>query len=254
MAANDRLRDAMMRANLDLEDLARQIDVDPKTIERWITKGRTPYAKSRAKVAAIVGEAQSYLWPDAFDEKQRAEISESELVKLYQRRTQVEHETWTRLLDQAEKHLDVLVFAGLFFPEQQPDLAKTLCQKSKAGTQVRLLLGDPAGEQVAKRGAEEGIGDAIPAKILNVLSFYESHVEHECFDVRLHDTALYNSIYRFDDDMLVNSHVHSLPAAHAPVFWLRRLPGGALFETYADSFDRIWSGAVRAWDRLGAEC
>ncbi len=248
VAANERLRDALMRADLDIEGLARHLHVDPKTVERWITKNRVPYAKSRSKVSALLGETQSYLWPHAFDEQQRAEISESELVKTYQRRTQVEHDTWARLVDRAEHHLDVLAFAGLFFPEQQRDLAETLCQKAQAGTSVRILLGDPDGENVARRGAEENIGDAMAAKVHNVLSFYESHAEHGCFDIRFHDTALYNSIYRFDDDMLVNSHIYSVPAAHAPVFWLRRLPGGALFDTYADSFDRIWSGAVGAWN------
>ncbi len=251
VASNERLRDAMMRAGLDVEGLARELDVDPKTVERWITKGRAPHRKSRAKAAAILGETQSFLWPDAFDEMQRSEISESELVKIYHRRTQVEHDTWARLLDQAEGHLDVLALAGLFFPEQQRDLAATLCKKAKAGTKVRILLGDPNGESVVRRGAEEGIGGAMAAKVHNVLSFYESHAGHDCFEIRFHDTTLYNSIYRFDDDMLVNSHIYGVHAAHAPVLWYRRLPGGAMFDAYADSFDSIWFGAVRAWDRLG---
>ncbi len=247
LAANERLRDALMRSDLDTEGLARKLAVDPKTVERWITKNRLPYAKSRTKVAAILREPQSYLWPDAFDETERAQISESELIKLYQRRTQVEHDTWARLVEQAEDHLDVLAFAGLFFPEQQRDLAETLCQKAQAGTSVRILLGDPEGEHVARRGAEEGIGDAMAAKVRNVLSFYEAHAGHGCLDIRFHDTTLYNSIYRFDDDMLVNSHIYSVPAAHAPVLWFRRLPGGAMCDAYADSFDRIWFGAVSAW-------
>jgi hypothetical protein len=31
--------------------------------------------------------------------------------------------------------------------------------------------------------------------------------------IRLHDTPLYNSIYRFDDELLVNTHVYGLLAA-----------------------------------------
>jgi len=245
-----RLRDAMMRCEFDTEALARKIDVDPKTVERWISTNRVPHARTRAKASAVLGETQSYLWPDAFDEQQRSEISESELVKLYHRRTQVEDETWARLVDQAEQHLDVLALAGLFFPEQQRDLAKTLCGKAKTGTKVRILLGDPEGEVVARRGAEEGIGDAMAAKVHNVLSFYRSHAEHDCFEIRFHDATLYNSIYRFDDDMLVNSHIYGVAAAHAPVHWYRRLAGGAMFDAYAESFDGIWSEAVGAWDRL----
>ncbi|MGH3994185.1 MAG: XRE family transcriptional regulator, partial [Pseudonocardiaceae bacterium] len=53
--------------------------------------------------------------------------------------------------------------------------------------------------------------------------------------------TLYNSIYRFDDDMFVNTHVYGSMAAHAPVLHLRRLSGGDLFDTYSESFDVIWN-------------
>jgi hypothetical protein len=98
-------------------------------------------------------------------------------------------------------------------------------------------------------GDEEGIGDAISAKIHNVLSFFEGHADHGCVDLRLHKTTLYTSIYRFDRDMLVNHHVLGLPAAHAPVMHLRQLDSGDLFATYADTFERVWSTAVPAWQQ-----
>jgi hypothetical protein len=47
-------------------------------------------------------------------------------------------------------------------------------------------------------------------------------------------------IYRFDDAMLVNSHVYGLTAAQAPVLHLRRLDGGVLFDTYLNSFQAAW--------------
>ena len=64
--------------------------------------------------------------------------------------------------------------------------------------------------------------------------------------IRLHDTTLYNSIFRFDNDMLVNTHVYGLPAAHAPVMHLRRLDGGELFDIYEGSFQAVWDVAVPA--------
>jgi hypothetical protein len=66
---------------------------------------------------------------------------------------------------------------------------------------------------------------------------------------RYHETPLYNSIYRFDDEMLVNLHCYGFPAAHNPVLHLRRLSGGDLFDTYADSFDRVWSTSEKViWE------
>jgi hypothetical protein len=60
--------------------------------------------------------------------------------------------------------------------------------------------------------------------------------------VRLHDTPLYNSIYRFDDDMLVNTHVYGILAAWTPVLLLRRIDG-SYFATYTESFERVWASA-----------
>jgi 8-oxo-dGTP pyrophosphatase MutT (NUDIX family) len=58
------------------------------------------------------------------------------------------------------------------------------------------------------------------------------------------------SIYRFDDDMLVNAHVYGAPAAHSPVLHLRRLPGGRLVDHYQASFERVW-GAGHGPERAG---
>jgi hypothetical protein len=62
-------------------------------------------------------------------------------------------------------------------------------------------------------------------------------------EVRFHATTLYNSIYRFDNDLLVNAHVYGAPAAHSPVLHLRRLPGGRLVDHYQASFERVWEQA-----------
>lgn len=71
---------------------------------------------------------------------------------------------------------------------------------------------------------------------------------------RLHDTVLYNSIYRADDEMLVNTHVYGIGAYMAPVLHLRRLPGGGLFDTFANSVRQTWEGArsVTEHDITGA--
>jgi hypothetical protein len=64
--------------------------------------------------------------------------------------------------------------------------------------------------------------------------------------VGFHTATLYNSVYRYDE-MLVNTHLYGFPAAHAPVLHLRRLAGGTQFNSYADSFDRVWSASRDAW-------
>ncbi|WP_053042501.1 hypothetical protein [Streptomyces sp. KE1] len=62
-------------------------------------------------------------------------------------------------------------------------------------------------------------------------------------EVRTHGTTLYNSIFRADDQMLVNAHVWGVDAYGAPVWHLRRAESETMFNRYAESFDAVWSTA-----------
>jgi transcriptional regulator with XRE-family HTH domain len=242
---NERLRDALLRKGVTPEQLARAIGVDPKTAERWITKDRTPYARHRHAIAAMVGEAENYLFPESVTPERAVELAGSEVVKIYPRRHSVPAEVWQGLLDQAEAHVSILIYSGLFLTDN-PNLIKNLRAKAESGARVRLLVGDPASPAVARRSIEENIGkNVVPNKVRNTLAFLRPLADVPGVQVRCHGTPLYNSIYRFDDEMLVNSHVYGFMAAHAPVLHLRRLSAGELFETYLESYENVW-GAAKA--------
>jgi transcriptional regulator with XRE-family HTH domain len=244
---NERLRDAMLRHGMTAVTVAESIGVDPKTVERWMTQDRIPYPKHRHAIAAMVREGESYLWPGAYSAERSAAVAKSELVSIYPRRSAVPAELWQRLIDQATMQIGLLAYGGLFLHELIPNLTARLLEKAEAGAQVEVLLGDPDCEQVAQRGADEGIGYSMGAKIRNTLSFYEPMRNRYTASVMYHDTILYNSIYRFDDEMLVNTHLYGHPAAHAPIMHLRRLAGGDLFDTYAASFQRVRGRAREVW-------
>ena len=245
--ANERLRDAMLRDGLTPDILADKLRVSPKTAERWVTLGRVPYPRHRHAVAAMLRERESYLWPDAITPERAAQVSENECVRVYPRRAAVPLDLWRRIAEQATAEIGILVFSGLFLPEQVPQLVRLFKEKATQGAKVRILLGDPESDAVRNRGSEEGIGDAMASKVRNVLAFYRPLEGVNGVSVKFHSTTLYNSIYRFDNEMLVNTHAYGFPAAHAPVLHLRRLSSGELFDTYADSFDRVWSGGKPVW-------
>jgi transcriptional regulator with XRE-family HTH domain len=241
---NERLRDALLRHGLGLDQVARATSVDPKTVERWISKGRLPYPKHRRAIAAMVRESENYLWPDAIAPERKAEIGGSEIVQVYPHRHSVPTELWSRLLDQAQDHVEILLYAGMFLTDD-PTLIKRLRRKAEDGTKIRLLLGDPTSPEVNSRSVEEGIGKGtIPAKVRNALAFYRPLDGVPGIEIRCHGTTLYNSIYRFDEEILVNTHVYGFMAAHAPLLHLRRLSGGDLFETYSESFENVWNTAT----------
>ena len=70
--ANERLRAALLERGTSVAELAAAVQVDPKTVERWITRGRMPYRKHRYAVASFLGVDESYLWPDALSPEQVA--------------------------------------------------------------------------------------------------------------------------------------------------------------------------------------
>jgi hypothetical protein len=146
------------------------------------------------------------------------------------------------LFSTAESEIAVLVYSGLFLADD-PGLRRLLVEKATAGVRVRILLGDPDSDQVGLRGADEGIDDAMASKIRNVIVLYAPLRALDSVEVRLHSTVLYNSIYRADDELLVNSHVYGMPASMAPVMHLRKVSGGSMVTTYLDSFERVWSQA-----------
>ncbi|MGH3358982.1 MAG: XRE family transcriptional regulator [Nocardioidaceae bacterium] len=240
---NERLRDALDRVAITPEELATKLAVDPKTVERWITLGRAPHRRTRHAIAALVREAETYLWPDALTQDQRARVAESEVVHVYPHRAAVPADVWHRLFATATESVDILMYSGMFLPDQNPHLAEMLSDKAAQGVRVRILLGDPDSSQVAARGAEEGIEGAMASKIRNVLVHYAPAATQPGVEVRLHGTTLYNSLYRFDGDLLVNSHIYGFPAAHAPVLHVRKLSAGVLFDTYIESFKKVWERA-----------
>ena len=249
--ANERLRDALLRTGITTTVLADTLGVNPKTAERWVTTDRPPYPRHRHAITRLVQESESYLWPNAIAPERTTQISESEVIHLYPRRSTVPGELWSRLLDQATEQISILAYAGLFFPEREPKLAKMLAAKAANGCGVEILLGDPESHAVALRGSEEDVGDAMAAKIRNVLPFYRRLEGVEGVGIRYHETALYNSIYRFDDEMLVNTHAYGSTAAFNPVLHLRRLPNGELFEFYAETFGRVWDTGRSIWSATG---
>jgi hypothetical protein len=209
------LRRALAGARLRDIDIAKTLGVDPKTVQRWLG-GRLPQPRHRWGLADLLSLHEYDLWP-------------------------VPREVWRQLYDSAKHQIGILVYSGLFLAEDV-EMIRLLGEKAHAGVAVRIILGDPDSPNVSQRGDEEGIHDAMAAKVRNAIVLYRPLITSGV-QIRLHPTVLYNSIYRADDQMLINQHVYSIAAAYAPVLHLRRQSDDDIFSTYVASFERVWSSA-----------
>jgi hypothetical protein len=234
-----------VQRGLKVEELADACSVDPKTASRWVG-GRVPHRRHRWTVANLLRVDEAYLWPDSGQDSQRFGSARPELVDVYPNRASVPRDVWFSLLLGAMKHVDVLVFSGTFFAQTNPHIARMLQERARAGVRVRLCFGDPDGNAVQVRGREEGIGDTLAAKIRASLTYYRNLVGCPGCEVRLHDTTLYNSIFRYDDHLMVNPHIWGQPASANPLLQLRNADDGEWFRQYSDSFEAVWASA-RPW-------
>jgi transcriptional regulator with XRE-family HTH domain len=241
--ANERLRALLLERGETPDKLAEAVQVDPKTVERWVTKGRIPYRAHRYAVAAFFGVDEAYIWPDALSRDQVAAVSESEIVGVYPHRSEVPRDVWEHLFSSAEREIGVLVYSGLFLSEDAR-VQRTIKAKAGSGVRVRILLGDPDSQVVRDGGVDEGVGDATSAKIRNALALYRPLRGVPGVEFRFHRTVLYNSIYLADDQLLVKTHIYGVAAAQAPVWHLRKLAGGELTSLYIESFERVWESAT----------
>jgi hypothetical protein len=243
MATNERLRGTLASAQLRTADLAERVGVDAKTVERWITKGRLPHRTHRVAVAQALGVDEAYIWPEVLSAPATQSASVAELLELHPSRAAVPHAVWAQLIGGAREALDVLTYAGTFLFEQH-NIVDVLREKSAAGVRCRFLLGDETSDEVHRRAEEEGTTGGLEGRIQLHRRYLRDVVDLPGIEVRTHSTTLYNSLFRFDQDLMVNGHAYGAPAGHSPVLHLRRVPGGRMWDHYMRSFDEVWKIAT----------
>lgn len=239
MPRNQRLYDAIRQSGKGLDDIARAIQADSKTVGRWITDGRVPRADLRQKTSQLLGVPEAVLWPDV----SAVAYGTSELVAIYTTRRELPPATVGSLLDTAEEHIDVLGYAALWLWDTVPSFVDLVQVKIARGATVRVCLGDPDSEAVRLRGHEEGIGDALAARCRLAASYARDIRDTASRAVRVSGATLYASILRFDDDVLLNTHLWGNAAADSPVFHFRKQRNDGIAARAIDSFDQVWRAA-----------
>ena len=106
---NERLAEAMARTGKSSTDLAAVLQVDPKTVDRWVTDAtRKPRAHSRHKAADELQVPAAMLWPGATNGSQMID----ELVAVYPSRAALPSGVVMSLLSGVQRQVDVLALAA----------------------------------------------------------------------------------------------------------------------------------------------
>jgi transcriptional regulator with XRE-family HTH domain len=251
VCVNERLRTAMLRAGLDAPTLARAVQVDAKTVDRWI-RGRTPRLHTRLAVAKILGDTEVNLWPGTRPDQSPGTTSTAEVVGAWAHRAAIPTDLWLALLDAARDRVDLLGYAYPFLFEMAPQVTATIRRKATDGSRIRIAVADPVCTHVAERDTLEQLGGTLPGRIRLALLWLADLDGLVDVTVGMHQIHLYNSVFRFDDQMIVTPHLFRAHGYQHPALHLRRLSPHGIFESFAEQFQQVWD-TVRPVSTMGAD-
>jgi transcriptional regulator with XRE-family HTH domain len=232
---NAALHQSMTRAGLSPAAFAARVGVDPRTVGRWLG-GRVPHPRHRVRVARVLAQDEGMLWSGLVKRGHDREI-----VGAWPTRSAVPRTLWTDLVSRARERIWLAGYTSYFLWTEVPGVQDVLPAKTSAGVDVRFLLGDKKSPTTATREQLEASALSVSSRISLTLS------ELERIDpgpaVRFSDRHIAMSVWVFDDDLLVATHLADRLGHASPTLHLRRREPGGLFDQYAAHVERLWASA-----------
>jgi len=232
----------MDHQGLSKAGLSRATKIDDRTIQRWLDGQTIPQAQNARTVADALDCQSSDLWPDAYP-LLSPPSSGTIAVSVYASRAHVPAAVWQNLFSAAVAHIDICVYGGTFLFDTVPGFNGLMRSAAERGVAVRFMAGDPGSAMVHQRGTEEKIGMSLAGRCALTLERLAPLSEIEGIDIRMHGTPLYVSLFRCDDMLIANHHIHGSPASDNPALVITRAADPELWDKYETSFNTIWSDA-----------
>ncbi|MFC7992709.1 helix-turn-helix domain-containing protein [Streptomyces pilosus] len=226
ITGNERLRGAMVAANITIEGLADHLGIDPKSVERWLSTDRTPHARNAEAAAKLLGADAYRLWPKLGERHRSTPTPQDEVVACYPMRSTVPDGLWRSTLAGATSVIDLAVANLLFLADAVWDLPTLLADKSAAGVRVRIVTPETPAAPVT------GLGDVFPSLLTIPGLRLSTHA------------GLRADVIRADDDLLVTTPIDGLTPALAPVLHLRRLGSAPMVGGYLATLDHLFATAT----------
>jgi transcriptional regulator with XRE-family HTH domain len=232
---NKTLCRALIQARLTEEDVAARLQVDPKTVRRWL-EGRVPYLRHRWAIAAMVGADETDLWPQLRTTRTRPD----EVIAIYPHRDTMPREVWLRLFSSAQREIGILDDTDMPVAADAP-IAAVLADRAKSGVKMRICLHDTNASTGAQDAIRPDRGDTSEVRIQEALAIYVPLHAQGKVEIRLHRGVVYNSIYYADDQMFVSQHVYGTPIKSAPVLHLIRAEDSDMAAAFSEAFETAWA-------------
>jgi hypothetical protein len=200
----------------------------------------SPAPRHPHRVAEALGETTADLWPRTGPDLTPGAEATAEVVGAYAHRAEIPQHVRSSLLVNATQRIDLLGYAYPFILELLPDAAARLADKCAIGARVRMAFAEPDCAHVAERDRLEQMGGTLPGRIRNALNFLDPLHRVPGIEIGLHTVHLYNSVFRFDQQMIVTPYLFRARGYQHPALHLRELSPHGIFASYADQFEQTW--------------
>ena len=233
------------------DDLADRVEVDVKTVGRWLS-GRTPHPRHRALVAQALAADEIELWPEA-KPTNAAEDPFKELAGAWPDSGDVHTPDWLAMLDAATEQIDLLdpTLHGII---TEHGVLEQLAGKAARGAQVRILIAAHDSIYLTTHdqelGREPGPDDRYPSEreLEQTNQALRPLIQQPRVEIREFLTGRPNTILRFDEQMLITLHLYGLTRPEAPMLHVRRRQDRGIFDQFAGHFERIWDQAAEPFE------
>ncbi|MBL1077938.1 helix-turn-helix transcriptional regulator [Nocardia sp. 2] len=239
--ANERLRSALLHNGLTPQTVAGSLDVDAKTVERWITKARVPYPKHRYALAALLHESEEYLWPEVAPQRQYADVA-----AVFATRADFNQAMPPRELFRDVGTIDLAGLSLNLLCQQHSD--REILKLVAAGCTFRCLFLDPAGVHVVAREKEEGHGPGVLSGLTRInidslirLTNQIPSNSSGSIVIRIYDEPIRFNITVIDrKTCIVQPYLPNARGVDSPTFVARRSDQPGLFDTFVQVFEALW--------------
>lgn len=240
--ANDALRNALSTCAMSPHDLATRIGVDIKTIHRWLAdENRVPHHRHRLATCELLGVDEVALWSSTMRSALKTGV-DREIVACYPYRSAVPRTLWRKLIEGSHQCLTFGGYTNYFLWLEVPNLNKILESKANSGTEIRFLMGDKDSPVTAERERVEAVPLTLTTRINIALAEIEK-LSSPRITTRLSDKHISMSIFRFDDEMLVCTHLANLLGHDSITMHIKRKMDDGLFDRYAAHLTYLWDEA-----------
>jgi phosphoglycolate phosphatase-like HAD superfamily hydrolase len=221
--ANDNLRQALQQAGLTAEDLAGIVEVDARTVRRWLT-GTTPYPRQRGKVARALDTTEQHLWPEiAIADVRRTTAGQpTDLVAGYTTASDLDAPNWKALMRDPAEQIELL--GDTLGPMLTvPGVVELLAAKAAHGCEVRILVSQPGRHLVPFLDRGE-------------------------VAIRVLEAPAHQTIYRFDEQLLLILHLLDRDDELAPLLHIQQAGAPGLFDRLSEHYRYLWEDGSQPID------